>query len=842
MVSKYNINNIDLLNKKKTNPSSTSNTNTNADTNANTNTNTNQDRNRNKSNLTFNSNPNSQSKTNNNTINKSIKVSQTACIGLNLSYDINDWIVVSQMNVFCKVNKNGMELKFKNFDSSKLCSIKLVKSISKTNDTGNSNNSSNTINSNVKDGFIIIVYNSIIVFKYPLAMLSGVIKKFINEGKMSFVFKFEPSNNFNIGSSNNPDSHCIFIYKSTLQILENFDKTLNAYMTNKLDFKNNNNQSTSNINNNSNNINTNNTSTQSLVSLKQTKINSLFNKTKSISLMPSNLATNTSIKSNPPIKQNKLNIMMKIIYKYPAILQHILQYTPLKTLNNIPLINKHFKRVFEKSITKIEFFKDTPQNMFHKILLKYNTIQKLSFNYSKNLNITNIRKFNFKLNCIKEINLSLIKNLSVDGLISLLKRVNNKTLEKITIEQNLFSSEIFDFLSYSNFRVLKSVELTDIEMKAVFRNCNAVRKSELLRNYLNNVLLSSCVVRDVKLIIYLLEIRKKFRLVKEIMVNVLNFSYFSNCYVSNSSVSGINEKSNDDCKISDDNNENIIDTEESINNDLNVSLAIKNDSSNDNNDDEDNTYKYLAFKFLNKNLNIDFSLLTILEINMLVIENSESIKILQTAVNLKQLAIREIVIFGFTDKKHQEQITELNMPQNTSTIEIKKDNPYLLLQRTYTTILKEDNISLEYYNQHMLINNNDNNLFEELIDSFNLILNKFKLLEKIELGSFCNNHIVKILSFMKQLKEIKIYSNEIDDENVFSILNNCNLLTKLDLINSYNISSLPFTSLSKEFIKQMILKELCLTVRNKDFFLIYNCFKSRNDVKITNQLNNNSNM
>lgn len=790
MVSKYNINNIDLLNKKKTNPSSTSNTNTNADTNANTNTNTNQDRNRNKSNLTFNSNPNSQSKTNNNTINKSIKVSQTACIGLNLSYDINDWIVVSQMNVFCKVNKNGMELKFKNFDSSKLCSIKLVKSISKTNDTGNSNNSSNTINSNVKDGFIIIVYNSIIVFKYPLAMLSGVIKKFINEGKMSFVFKFEPSNNFNIGSSNNPDSHCIFIYKSTLQILENFDKTLNAYMTNKLDFKNNNNQSTSNINNNSNNINTNNTSTQSLVSLKQTKINSLFNKTKSISLMPSNLATNTSIKSNPPIKQNKLNIMMKIIYKYPAILQHILQYTPLKTLNNIPLINKHFKRVFEKSITKIEFFKDTPQNMFHKILLKYNTIQKLSFNYSKNLNITNIRKFNFKLNCIKEINLSLIKNLSVDGLISLLKRVNNKTLERITIEQNLFSSEIFDFLSYSNFRVLKSVELTDIEMKAVFRNCNAVRKSELLRNYLNNVLLSSCVVRDVKLIIYLLEIRKKFRLVKEIMVNVLNFSYFSN----------------------------------------------------DNNDDEDNTYKYLAFKFLNKNLNIDFSLLTILEINMLVIENSESIKILQTAVNLKQLAIREIVIFGFIDKKHQEQITELNMPQNTSTIEIKKDNPYLLLQRTYTTILKEDNISLEYYNQHMLINNNDNNLFEELIDSFNLILNKFKLLEKIELGSFCNNHIVKILSFMKQLKEIKIYSNEIDDENVFSILNNCNLLTKLDLINSYNISSLPFTSLSKEFIKQMILKELCLTVRNKDFFLIYNCFKSRNDVKITNQLNNNSNM
>lgn len=346
-------------------------------------------------------------------------------IGLNEQYNINQYKKEYEFSCYIRVERNSIELKFRNFQSSNL--NKLIIVFDKT---------SNPL-------LCVLNLKNEIVFKYPLSFIIKVYNKLIDKGMMSIVFDVQS------------ESHVVYISKASKEILDHFYLKLQSYIINKgkqrkeeekkeITIQMENETRKSNELNQKSNFHMGNIKKLNNIMKNYTKnISTLTNNTK-INNKISNISNISSIES----VTNKKNLnSISYLNEYPIISNFILIYLDKDSLSKLCFLNKSFKLMYDSYISHIKFRNDTPSSMYSRILKRHNNLKEVIFGKGVFLKNDSFKYMEFSLRTLTSIDFSEVTSLNEKTIIRLL---NKTSKDLLFISINQYCPYILNLLRYIN--------------------------------------------------------------------------------------------------------------------------------------------------------------------------------------------------------------------------------------------------------------------------------------------------------------------------------------------------------------------------------------------------------
>jgi hypothetical protein len=315
-----------------------------------------------------------------------------------------------EFSSYVRIERNGVEVKFKNASSTALSKVSLVE---QTKREGNM----------AMNIFYILLRNkdNEQFFKFEVCAVERWVDKFIAEGKLTIL----------VAKGN--EKSAVFISKTTKDVLDNFLMRLSDIRNPKIgnNIVNNNIIATS-VDNKSNNIKIE----------KKKQLAELYNNIKpgQIAKMKKNDGTVMKV----PSQRKKINLN-----ELPNDLIHfILDYIDRKSLTKVSIVNRDFKNIFDTYIDKIVFRNDTPTNMFNVLLFRFKNLNHLALGKGKNLKNENFKYFNVDFKSLTVLDISEIQNLNEASTTKLLSKTKNTNIK--TLKVNIYIDTLHAIIRYVN--------------------------------------------------------------------------------------------------------------------------------------------------------------------------------------------------------------------------------------------------------------------------------------------------------------------------------------------------------------------------------------------------------
>jgi len=376
-----------------------------------------------------------------------------------------------ELSCYIKIERNGTEIKLKNFTHNSPCKILIYEIISENNPAVK-NNSDLKDKFNVTSSYQISIknMNNDEIFYFDLNSIVSIIDKLINEGKLTIVLQ------------NLSERTIIFISKTSKSILENFvEKIKNLKIAKNQPTQLNLQKTNPNSNISNSNIPSNNSeSSSNPIFNKKRKIKDLYNQVSKLDSNTHNNINNLHIKKfkkMPESSQSYLLIQNRINFlDLPfEIKNSIYEYLDKESLAKISLLCKEVKTSFDESKERLIFRNDTPSNMFNVLLKRFGNIKVLNMGKGKFLKNENFKYFDVSLKKVEEIDLFIIKNLNDESIRKFFSKTKSEKIRSIKLNFYLDSlrSALFYILEFFDY-------IYEIEISFDFKN----RIKELFLNSL----------------------------------------------------------------------------------------------------------------------------------------------------------------------------------------------------------------------------------------------------------------------------------------------------------------------------------------------------------------------
>jgi len=704
------------------------------------------------------------------------------------------------------------------------------------------------------------------IFSFEVKNIEKIIDKLISEGKVTLILNLNQKNisncdlkdlslnkNSSLALKQNINSlkqnyelenYIIFISQSTKEILENFLKYIKNYNQNqqinnikshdKINLQASNlpviEQKKDIINSNSNNIrfgqkrkyqelykkyeNKNNT---------KSGINDSYNPNSKLSILNANqinLNNNIICKNQNNTFNNKFSLELnnnKIKIKKSSfdfknipdiIFNEIFVFLDKGSSNNFSLINKQIKKIHDGFMENLELRADTPADMFGFILSRFDNLRYLKFGKGKKIKNEIFKNFNSNLKNLISLDISQLENLnenSITKILSKTKPVNIKTL-KLNFDLNCLNP----ILSYILTFTLKLEEFK-INSQSISYYLKTKDEEENLENLLMLNKISSMQYHKL-----LLDILNTKLYMKDLEIFLFNFSLVKTI---------IEEEIENNLILNKTNN-------------VNEQNAV---NSNQSKFDQFENYKIKKFIGFS---NI-FSNLEVIYFEIIIIKQIKDLLILQKAVSLKELTIKNILYLespknlnyyktksnGSNNqldlyKCKLKKINFKNFQLNIEEIERNLNTNFNYISNNLKEIVINDGEGLEFEKQSNLKIIDTLDLDDDFVEIFIQIFSQIRNLTKIEMGEFINGDILRVIcNFSKNISEIKLNSNLLIDDDINFILRKMINLEILDLRGCMYIYGNCFVELDKLPEK---LKKVKLSLQSFNFHNLIEYLRNNN--------------
>lgn len=511
-----------------------------------------------------------------------------------------EYLQLYEFSAYVKVEKNGIELSYKNFFKNIVSKLKLAKLKTHPNENA---------------CFLINNSKNETIFVFPESMITKIYNKNTLNGVMSIVFE------------NGPETFSVFISKTTKEILDHFSqklidlkekrenliKEVQIQTNPKVSFSNNQDKLKKNLN--------------PALAMKLEKKQQLkelykeYGKEPRPNPKPEGVRSNNNLGIKPPDLQNKVTNIKGVIpinkkqssfikgylLSYPVISFFIFDFLDKENLKKCCILNKQMKDLHDSYMCNLVFRPDTPEKMFIRLLRRFNNITTLDFGNPKNIKNDTIKSMEFSLRSIETLKLSTACGyLNETSLINILKKTSNKSLRVVHFSQ--YKDCILSILQTIRH---DHNSITDLYLEGP--NFAPSRYLEEI-NKIGNAFFSMSYSNSNYKLFYNDTINK-------IILSII--SIFNN----------LTKVSLDSFSLW------MIELNYKINFFGTTPTLI---SKNENKSNQINPASSLS--------NISFSKLRALSINYLYVDSFKQIKLLSTAIHLEQLCINEIVIFKSSSK------------------------------------------------------------------------------------------------------------------------------------------------------------------------------------------------
>jgi hypothetical protein len=320
-----------------------------------------------------------------------------------------------EFTCYVRIERNGVEVKFKNANSTALSKVSIVEMTKKDGNAG------------AKNIFYVVIRNkdNEQYFIFEAGGVERWIDKFVGEGKLTILV------------SKGNEKSAVFLSKTTKDVLDNFTKRLSDVKNPKVA--------------ESSDINmagvkkTNNTAnpTNNIKNEKKKQLAELYAK----KIQP---GQNAKLKKNDGtvVKANSQQRKINLNELPNDLINFILDYIDRKSLTKVSIVNRDFKNIFDTYIDRLVFRNDTPSNMFNVLLSRFKHLKHLGLGKGKYLKNENFKFFNVDLKQLAHLDISEVQNLNEASLTKLLSKTKNTMITSIKL--NIYIDCLPVILRYIN--------------------------------------------------------------------------------------------------------------------------------------------------------------------------------------------------------------------------------------------------------------------------------------------------------------------------------------------------------------------------------------------------------